>query len=33
MPIRATMATRAMMIGVLFFNGEVASGCWGTVAG
>jgi hypothetical protein len=32
-PIMATMATNATMTGVLFFNGDVASGCCGTVAG
>jgi hypothetical protein len=31
--MRATILTRTTMIGVLFFNGDVASGCSETVAG
>jgi hypothetical protein len=32
-PMRATILTRMTMMGVLFFNGETASGCSETVAG
>ena len=32
-PISATIAINPTITGVLFFSGEGASGCWGTVAG